>query len=439
MIYLRKIQTVDVCILLEGRENKMSVYYIDPMNGNNKNSGLSEKASLATNRNLKVQPGDTVLFKRGSFIRDALWNVSGEPGKPVIYGAYGEGANPVFCGSVDVSEQKYWEEVQLNLWKCRYPLATETCNLIFNDIECGALQWRKEDLKVNGDWWDSAFGQGERRRDVIEDHELLLYCEENPGNRYNHIECVLRVNRQLAAAGHDMIIQNLTFCNNGVHAIAGPGEASNLVIQNCHFEYIGGCVWNKEARIRFGNAVECWNTAENVTVEHCEFYEIYDSAVTHQGGENCRPAKGFFIRDNIFMRCGMAAYEQRDVLPKEAEFTHNICMDAGCGFSHFGITLPRQSEIWPRPMGHHIFLWRIEKPTEGSNFRIQKNVFLDAPHGAAIYSIICREAEEQTMIEGNIYKMKEYTLCNRLYGQDFEDFAKYASETGKDQNSRYFA
>ena len=35
---------------------------------------------------------------------------------------------------------------------------------------------------------------------------------------------------------------------------------------------------------------------------------IYDSAVTHQGGADCKPAYHFLIRSNTFRRCGMAAY-----------------------------------------------------------------------------------------------------------------------------------
>ena len=77
-------------------------------------------------------------------------------------------------------------------------------------------------------------------------------------------------------------------------------------------------------------------------------------------------------------------------------------MNAGCGFSHLRTNLPRMSEIWPQSMGHHIFLWRIEKPTKGSKFLIKNNVFLEAPHGFAICSIICREAEEQLNCDQNI-------------------------------------
>ena len=70
----------------------MAIYYVDPVNGSPANNGLSADTPIKTNVGLNVQPGDTVLFKRGSLIRGALHNVNGEEGSPVTYGAYGEGA-----------------------------------------------------------------------------------------------------------------------------------------------------------------------------------------------------------------------------------------------------------------------------------------------------------------------------------------------------------
>ena len=299
-------------------------------------------------------------------------------------------------------------EQEPNIGKCLHPLSTEVCNIIFQDAPCGVLQWEKKDLKQAGDWWDSAFG-----RDIAlgDEHTVLLYCEQNPALEYSHIECVLRVHRSLANTGHDMVIQDLTFCNNGVHGIAGEQPVKNLLISNCRFEYIGGCVWDKAQKIRFGNGVECWNVAENVTVEQCAFHEIYDSGVTHQGGRECKAADGFWIRNNFFNACGMAAYEQRDVLPLKGEFVNNVCVNAGNGFSHFRTPLPRMSEIWPQPMGHHIFLWRIENTTEGSQFAIQRNVFGDAHYGSAIYSIISKKSHDQLLIGNNVYiENKKYKI-----------------------------
>ena len=101
-----------------------------------------------------------------------------------------------------------------------------------------------------------------------------------------------------------------------------------------------------------------------------------------------------------------------------------------------GEVLPRRSEIWPQPMGHHIFLWRIPKATEGGALTISDNVFGNAPVGAAIYSIISPEAEAQITLDNNVYT-ENPVLLNRFGGVDYNDLDAYKAATGKDQNSKY--
>ena len=93
------------------------VYYIDPANGNDSLSGISPELARKNYTDLEIKPGDSVLFKRGSFVRDCLYPVEGAEGAYVTYGAYGEGKSPVFCGSVDVSDPDDWEEYSENVWR----------------------------------------------------------------------------------------------------------------------------------------------------------------------------------------------------------------------------------------------------------------------------------------------------------------------------------
>jgi len=132
----------------------------------------------------------------------------------------------------------------------------------------------------------------------------------------------------------------------------------------------------------------------------------------------------------------MAAFEYRDKLPIQSVFSHNVCRNAGCGFAMLGETLPRSSEIWPQPMGHHIFLWRIPEATEGGSLAIHDNVFGYAPVGAAIYSIISVEAEAQIALENNTYT-KNAVLLNHFGGKAYTDLEAYKAQTGKDATSTY--
>ena len=132
----------------------------------------------------------------------------------------------------------------------------------------------------------------------------------------------------------------------------------------------------------------------------------------------------------------MAAFEYRDKLPINSSFTDNVCLNAGCGFAMLGEALPRKSEIWPQPMGHHIFMWRIPEASEGGSLVIKNNFFGSAPVGAAIYSIISPEAEAQVTIDNNRYT-KNDVLLNRWGGENYNDLEAYKAATGNDKNSCY--
>lgn len=401
----------------------MAIYYIDPKEGNNLNNGLSEITPLRSGDGLLLNPGDSVLYKRGSFIRGCLKNVSGEEGRPITYGAYGEGNNPVFCGSVSLNKSDLWTEETENIWFTDALGEDEAGNFVFDERCCGTLRWSKEELCSQGDFFDDNFGCCNAVKSVK--HRTYLYSEGNPAHVYNSIEAVVYGARSLASNGNDMIFENLRFINSGVHAIAGDKKSRNIIVRNCEFEYIGGCVWSREQKIRFGNAIETWNVGENITVTGCRFFEIYDSAVTHQGGENCKPGLNLNFSENVFIKCGMAAFELRDRMSVNSKFNNNVCIDAGLGFSHLGEEMPRYSEIWPQPMGHHLFLWRVENSTEGGSLEVKNNVFCNAPFGAAVYSIISEKAENQIIFEGNTYYTENPDLLNRLHGINYKSFDEY--------------
>ena len=406
----------------------MAIYYIDNQNGLDTNDGLSELSPKKDYTKIDVKSGDSVLFKCGTFIRGMLENVYDNKGDIITYGSYGEGEKPTFCGSVDtLSNPDVWCEESQNIWVTD-AVCDEVCNFIFDDgASYGTLCWEKEDLSCQGDFYDNCFGTRTHEHTLPCNHRIYMYSCENPAKFYKNIETVTYAKRRLATNGDNLCFENLRFINSGVHGIAAGPSAINLTVKNCDFENIGGCVWGKEQRIRFGNGFECWDIAKNVTVTGCYFYNIYDSGVTHQGSKTgCKPAENMHFDNNIFIKCGMGAYEQRDLLPMSATFNNNICIDAGCGFSKQGEIMPRRSEIWPQPMGHHVFLWRIEKQTPGGSLEIKNNIFSGAEYGASIYSIIEKCAECQIVLADNIYCTPERdTLINRFYGKDFKIFEEY--------------
>lgn len=411
----------------------MKTYYVDMMLGDDALDGSSPENARKSYTDIPLAAGDELLFKRGGFCRDRLHALP-----HVSYGAYGEGERPTFCGSTDISDVSLWEESEReNVWKCLKAISGDVGNIVFNENECSAtFCWEMDELSENGDFYDAKNIYGDVSKQDISP-TLYLYSEGNPASVYSHIEAVSYNTRQLVKLGDGMSFEGLRFINSGVHGMAGSGDG--ITVRDCVFENIGGCAWSHSQRIRFGNGFEIWEKGDDILIEDCSFKNIYDSCVTHQGpGADTKPAERFICRECRFDTYGMAAFEYRDKLPIDSVFADNVCLNAGCGFAMLGETLPRRSEIWPLPMGHHIFMWRIDGATDGGRLEIKNNYFGDAPAGAAIYSIISAEAEAEVELDFNTYTKNSLILC-RWGGEDCFDLEKYKAQSGQEKNGRYKA
>ncbi len=81
-------------------------YHVDATAGADTNTGQADKPfqTIAAVNALALKPGDRVLFKRGETwsATDLAVSYSGQPGRPVTFGAYGSGARPILTA---VTEQ----------------------------------------------------------------------------------------------------------------------------------------------------------------------------------------------------------------------------------------------------------------------------------------------------------------------------------------------
>ena len=96
-----------------------TTYYLDSEAGKDSNDGVTPATAwqtLAKANDLKPQPGDKVLFKRGGVWRGTLTAKSGEEGRPVLYSSYGTGPKPVLEQSVDRSRPEDWFEESPGVW-----------------------------------------------------------------------------------------------------------------------------------------------------------------------------------------------------------------------------------------------------------------------------------------------------------------------------------
>lgn len=97
---------------------KNTVFYVDSVNGNDNNSGISEKAPWKTLEKINAAtfiPGDRILLKSGSCFTGQLFpKGSGSAGNPIVIDIYSSGPKPVINGNGGDSafylyNQQYWE------------------------------------------------------------------------------------------------------------------------------------------------------------------------------------------------------------------------------------------------------------------------------------------------------------------------------------------
>ena len=424
-------------------------YYIDPAKGDARNDGRSENAPLLSADDRIFEPGDIVLFKRGSVIRSALFLCSGNEAGSITYGAYGEGENPTVNPSVAASNPSQWSEESPGIWRFNEPLPSEPCNIIFNDGEAfGNLRWSVGDLKQTGEWTCSRLGYSMIYEEpAANSGTLYLACNENPAKVYRTIELVIWGERKAVHAQSYVVIENMTFEKSGVHGFSAT-RAQHIHIRNCKFRCIGGGVFDFDQRVRLGNAVEFWNGANDCVVEHCFFEDIYDAGVTHQGNAGSSVPQRLIFRHNLFRRCGLAAYEWRGPSSKDIVFEDNRCMEAGGAFTMQGEQLPRRTEtIDDIRACVFVLIWLKEQdlPEDDVSCSIRNNEFYAAPGCEAILlSTLDSRARRQFIINNNQYFLPAQQapagqILARINGTAYyaEDYRAYQADTGQDRNSHF--
>ncbi len=120
-----------------------TTYYVSN-SGDDQNTGMSEFEawhSLDKVNSFIFQPGDSVLFKRGDVWRGQLIPKSGDETGHIFYGAYGEGEKPLILGSVNMSDESNWINIDDNIWSTE-AISTSGNEIILNpSFDTDADNW----------------------------------------------------------------------------------------------------------------------------------------------------------------------------------------------------------------------------------------------------------------------------------------------------------
>lgn len=120
-----------------------TTYYV-AAEGNDANAGDSASApwrSLGRVNTADLKPGDTVLFRRGDHWREQLIPRRGDATGVITYGAYGEGAKPLFLGSVQKNRPEDWIQEGEKIWSTLEPQPLGECILANPGFDEAAAGW----------------------------------------------------------------------------------------------------------------------------------------------------------------------------------------------------------------------------------------------------------------------------------------------------------
>ena len=254
-----------------------TTYYVDSKGGNDSNDGTSESKAFKTLdkvNGLNLEPGDTVLLKKGSVFEDQALKFtkedSGTAEAPVKVSTYGEGKRP----QINTNGHGQWElnygnplDNQNHKWK-----GTVSSSILIEDAEYFEIEGleltndresstdTEKDKKYNdADAMDRTGVAGVAKDNGTVDHIVLndLYIHDVTGNVYN---------KHMTNGGIYFIVAKPT--NEGETGIA---RYNDVQIRNCSL-----------------NKVNRWGIAVGYTYQWGQFQtgELPDATMAKYGSSN---------------------------------------------------------------------------------------------------------------------------------------------------------
>ena len=434
-----------------------TTWYVSSLNGNDSNTGSSQTRAWKTTANCasKVQEGDTILFECGSVFRRTKndYFIRGLKNN-VTLGTYGEGAKPIFYGSINVPASKWKRVGNTNV----YYFDGSSLNLnIYSDVGCIVFNegeaWGVKTLQTfndpstkkdptgytlalenvsNGlttqDYPSYEFRSGsDLQGDLSFYHDysqkrIYLYCEGgNPGTRFDSVELSLNMfafsNENPAK---NITVLNLDFRNFGSHVLR-PMNCENFTVKNCSFSFVGGSIqWDygkwRNYYTRLGNAVENWNACDGMTVENCYFNQMYDTAMTTQSNSNVT-SKHITYQNNVVENTwfGVELWTSSNVEFSFVSVSGNYFKNIG-----EGLTSQRPDKIDPETtFSVNAFIKVSGGPyiTHGK-FAVTNNI-VDGTNGKMFFCNYPKTKSDTTGIrfEGNLYVGSTDVDLARLFGK----------------------
>lgn len=324
---------------IENSEDNLNItgqkYYISS-NGDDNADGKTPETAWKTLDNISsntflFKKGDAILLERGGVYRinSTVLCQSG-----MTYAAYGEGEKPLVYGSAkNYAWGTEWKPSRKkNVWKLDLD-RTDAGIIVFDHGKAvGTKKTNVNLLKSDGDFYHNT-----------NDKVLYLYLEgAYPNVKYKSIE--IGTNNMIFTVpknASNVVIDNISFKYTGAHAINVSTNASNISITNCELGWIGGSYLDPVLNpgLRYGNAIQYWLSCENMLVENCYIYQVYDTGFSYQGNGNYKDTlyKNITVKNNLIEFCTMSIEVWDDTsgvggTVENVSITDNILRFSGYGW-----------------------------------------------------------------------------------------------------------
>jgi hypothetical protein len=346
------VQSSGLSSVLAGPVLGGTVYYVSSSGGNDSNNGTSSGTpwkTLTKVNGTAFTAGTSVLFKRGDTWRldgcstssgtQLSPSASGSATQPIVFDAYGAGANPIFDGSYDLSTTGAWQASgTTNVWQSVHQFngfghpngkpnnaADDPGNLIWGITPVGgnnvpaalvnASYGIMTGSGTGGVWYTPGDGtanigttQGNWNFNT-DNNRIQIYCVGNPASTLGSSDlraaidtCLVYFNSQ-----SNIIIQNITFNYSGATVMdtgGSGGACTNITLRDCVMQWGGGgnISGSSDLDSRYGDAWDMEGSISGALMERVWFHQIFDTTAGPQC--NSPHQDNIVIRNNVCTSCG---------------------------------------------------------------------------------------------------------------------------------------
>ncbi|MBR0056213.1 MAG: right-handed parallel beta-helix repeat-containing protein, partial [Kiritimatiellae bacterium] len=224
----------------------------------------------------------------------------------------------------------------------------------------------------------------------------------NPALRWRAIEAAEKIHGIDICQAHDFVVEDLAVRFSGAHGFGGGGTA-RAQIRRCDISWIGGgylYVDKLGNGVRYGNGIELWGDARDITVENCRVSQCWDAGLTNQSNVPGSAQRDIVWRGNEVTRCEYSYEFWQQGESGQAQdivLEHNVFRDAGFGWGH--------AQRW-NPNAAHLMLYDTTTPTPG--FTVRGNRF---SRSADVLARIFNVWRDEAVFSGNRWESAGEPLC----------------------------